>query len=98
MRGSRPCFSRSKTSQGSSQTETDPFVGHALSSATCELYHRYDMFLAPLTPALTTLKHCQFGHFCPVTVHDGGDDVAKQQGDGGGASTESSSGKSYDKS
>ena len=79
----------------------DPFVGHALSSATCELYHRYGMFLAPLTAALTTLKHCQFGHCCPVRTHDGGDDVAKQQGeprDGGGASTESSSGKSYGES
>ena len=64
--------------------ESDPFVGHALSSATCELYHRYGMLLAPLTAALTTLKHCQFGHCCPVRVHDGGDDVAKQQGDGGG--------------
>ena len=28
--------------------EADPFVGHALSSTTCELYHRYGMFLAPL--------------------------------------------------
>ena len=28
--------------------EGDPFVGHTLSSATCELYHRYGMFLAPL--------------------------------------------------
>ena len=78
--------------------EGDPFVGHALSNATCELYHRYGMFLAPLTAALTTLKHCQFGHCCPVRVHDGGDDVAKQQGDGGGAGTESSSGKSYGES
>ena len=42
--------------------EGDPFVGHALSSATCELYHRYGMFLAPLTTALTTIKHCHFGH------------------------------------
>ena len=25
--------------------EGDPFVGHALSNATCELYHRYSMFL-----------------------------------------------------
>ena len=41
--------------------ESDPFVGHALSSATCELYHGYGMYLAPLTAALTTLKHCQFG-------------------------------------
>ena len=40
--------------------EGDPFVGHALSSATCELYHRYGMFLAQLTAALTAIKHCQF--------------------------------------
>ena len=52
--------------------EGDSFFGHALSSATCELYHRYGMFLAPLTSALTTLKHCQFGHCCPGRVHDGG--------------------------
>ena len=78
--------------------EGDPFVEHALSNATCELYHRYGMFLAPLTAALTTLKHCQFRHCCPVRVHDGRDDVEKQQGDGGGASTESSSGKSYGES
>ena len=36
--------------------EGDPFVGHALSSATCEQYHRYGMFLAPLTAALTTIS------------------------------------------
>ena len=77
--------------------ESDPFVGHALSSATCELYHRYGMFLAPLTAALTTLKHCQFGHCCPVTVHDGGDEAGKPRDDGG-ASAESSSGKSYGES
>ena len=43
--------------------DVDPFVGHALS----ELYHRYGMFLALLTVALTTMKHCQFGHQCPQT-------------------------------
>ena len=77
--------------------EGDPFVGHTLSSATCELYNRYGMFLAPLTAALTTLKQCKFGHCCPVKVHDGGDDAAKQQGEpreGRGAST-IPSGKSY---
>ena len=77
--------------------EGDPFVGHAHSSATCELYHRYGMFLAPLTAALTYLKHCQFGHCCPVRVHDGGDEAGEPR-DGGGASTESSSGKSYGES
>ena len=48
-----------------------PFVGHELSSATCELYNRYGMFLAPLTAALTTIKHCQFGHLCPAVINDG---------------------------
>ena len=77
--------------------EGDPFVGHALSSAICELYHRYGMFLAPLTAALISLKYCQFGHCCPVRVHDEGDEAGEPR-DGGGASTESSSGKSYGES
>ena len=51
--------------------EGDPFVGHALSSATCELYHRYGMFLAPLTTALTTIKDCQFGHRCLAVINAG---------------------------
>ena len=33
--------------------EGDPLVGHTLSSATCELYHRYGIFLAPLTQLST---------------------------------------------
>ena len=70
--------------------ESDPFVRHAFSSATCEHYHLYGMFLA----VLTTLKHCQFGHCCSVGVNDGGDEAGESR-DGGGASTESSSGKSY---
>lgn len=41
--------------------EADPFVENALSSATCELYHRYGMYLAPVTAVLTTAKHCRFG-------------------------------------
>ena len=77
--------------------EGDPFVGHILSTATCELYHRYGVFLAPFTAALTTLKHARFGHCCPVRVHDGGDEAGEPK-DGGGASTESSSGKSYGES
>ena len=76
--------------------ESDPFVGHALSSATCELCHRYGMHLAPLTSALTTLKHCQCGHCCPVGVYDG--DEAGESRDGGEASTESSSEKGYGES
>ena len=29
------------------------------------------MFLASLTAALTTIKHCQFGHRCPAVINDG---------------------------
>ena len=72
--------------------EVDLKYPEDLSSATCELYHRYVMILTPLTTALTTLKHCQFGHCCPVGIHDGGDEAGEPR-DGGGASTESSSGK-----
>jgi len=40
--------------------EEDPFVGHALTTVCCELYHRYGMYLAPLSAVLTTVKHCEF--------------------------------------
>ena len=43
------------------ELEADPFVEHAVSGATCELYHRFGMYLAPVTEALTTLRHCRFG-------------------------------------
>ena len=56
--------------------EGDPVVAHALSSATSEVYHRYGMFLAPLTAALTTIKHCQFGHRYPAVISDGNQAVA----------------------
>jgi hypothetical protein len=39
--------------------EADPFVSHALNTATCELYHRYGMWLAPITAMLSTVKHCR---------------------------------------
>jgi hypothetical protein len=58
--------------------EADPFMGHALSGAMCELYHRYGMYLAPLTMVLTTAKYCQFRDACPQTD--------KQSEDGGGES------------
>ena len=66
--------------------EGDPFVGHAFSSATCELHHNFGTWLAPLTAMLTTMKHCQFGHRCPVRINNDGEqadsgeprDVAKQ--------------------
>ena len=44
-----------------SDLEDDLFVEHALTTASCKLYHRYGMYLAPLTAATTTAKHCQFG-------------------------------------
>lgn len=48
--------------------EEDPFVAHALNAASCSLYYKYGMCLAPVTMALTTTKHCQFGHVCPRTI------------------------------
>ena len=58
-----------------SELESDPFVEHAVSSATCEMYHRFGMYLAPVTAALTTLRHCRFGHGVhnmDYTYQDGG--------------------------
>ena len=57
------------------ELEADPFVEHAVSSATCEMYHRFGMYLAPVTAALTTLRHCRFGHGAhnrDDTYQDGG--------------------------
>ncbi len=59
------------------ELESDPFVEHAVSSATCELYHRFGMYLAPLTAGLATMKHCRFGDGAciddtDVTTQDGG--------------------------
>ena len=48
--------------------EADLFVEHPLCSATCELYHHYGMYLAPLTAALTTAKYCQYRHTSPRTT------------------------------
>jgi len=49
--------------------EQDPFLSSALQSACCELYYRYGMYLAPLTVALTTAKHCDW-KFAEQTVED----------------------------
>ena len=43
------------------ELESDPFVEHVVSNATCEMYHRFGMYLAPVTAGLTTLRHCRFG-------------------------------------
>jgi hypothetical protein len=47
--------------------EKDPFARHALSAASCQVYHKCGMYLAPITVGLTTLRHCHFGHVCPRT-------------------------------
>ena len=64
--------------------EDDPFVEHALTTACCEMYYRYGMYLAPLTAAMTTAKHCQFGdRACTETKHgdpDGQGDVGASSG------------------
>ena len=67
--------------------EADPFVEHALSAASCEIYHRYGMFLAPLTAALTTARHCQFGQEEPPTIDNG--DRGDTRGDNGGDESDS---------
>ena len=64
--------------------EADPFVGHALNTITCELYHRYGMYLAPVTAMLSTFKYCQAS---ASTEDDGGTYHSKggNTGYGGGA-------------
>lgn len=47
--------------------EEDPFVSSALSNACCELYYRYSMYLAPLTAALATAKHCDWAAKQPLS-------------------------------
>ena len=73
--------------------EGDPFVGHALNSATCELYDRNGTWLAPLTAALSTMKHCRFGHCRPVHINNVGEGGEPRDRDGVSreASTESES-------
>ena len=64
-----------------SDLEADPFVEHALSTSTCELYHRYGMYLAPLTAALTTTKYCQFGHKNVDSINNGGESNTRTEGE-----------------
>jgi hypothetical protein len=60
-----------------SDLESDPFVGHALNTSTCMLYHKYGMYLAPFTVALTTIRHCNFTQVRP----EHGDTIADCRGD-----------------
>ena len=64
------------------ELESDPFVEHAVSNATCELYQKFGMILASLTATLTTLQHCRFGQqYVPRIVDE--TDATLYQSDGG---------------
>ena len=63
--------------------KSDPFVTHALTTACCELYHRYGMYLAPVTALLPSAQHCQVENL----QHDG-------QSDGGSSGNPSSNSRS----
>ena len=52
------------------ELEADPIVEHALSSAMRGVYRMFGMWLAPLTAAITTMKHCRFEHACPNNMSD----------------------------
>ena len=44
----------------SEDLENDPFLNSALQRFTCELYHRFGSFLAPLSVGLITSRHYLF--------------------------------------
>ena len=84
------------------ELESDPFVEHAVSNASYELYHKFGMILTPVTAVLTTLRHCRFEHQnCPrgdggTQCHDGRVEGANDRVEGAdgrveGASDESDS-------
>ena len=41
----------------SEDLESDPFLNSALQRLTCELYYKFDSFLAPLSVGLITSRH-----------------------------------------
>ena len=41
----------------SEDLENDPFLNSALQRFTCELYHRFGLFLAPLSIGIITIRH-----------------------------------------
>ena len=67
--------------------ENDAFLEHSLNSTMCILYHNFSAVIAPLTVALTTMKHCQFQK--PDTlilesqqlteIRDGGSDSSQEE-------------------
>ena len=40
--------------------EGHPFVNHTLTTAWCEHYYKYGMYLAPITAMLTTVRYINF--------------------------------------
>ena len=42
--------------------ENDPFLNSALQRATCELYYRFGLFLAPLSVGIITSRHYLYEH------------------------------------
>ena len=44
----------------SKDLENDPFLNSALQRATCELYYRFGLFLAPLSVGIITSRHYLF--------------------------------------
>ena len=73
--GHCPPFSVASQNLLCTDLENDPFVGHALTTITCELYHKYGMYLAPITAALTTARYCEFKQ-TNSNNNNNGDDTA----------------------
>ena len=71
--------------------ESDPFISHALNSTACNMYYQFGSYLAPFTAVLNTVKHCRFGHQCPIV---NADDDGEQPGDGSSRCGETSPGDS----
>ena len=46
----------------SEDLENDPFLNSALQTATCELYYRFGLFLAPLSVGIITSRHYLYEH------------------------------------
>jgi len=76
--------------------EQDPFVSSALQGACCELYYHYGMYLAPLTAALTTAKHCDwdrvednaFNQNTPQSASSEGTNDGRSEGTGASRASE----------
>ena len=46
----------------SEDLENDPFLNSAFQRFTCELYYRFDSFLAPLSIGIITSRHYLYEH------------------------------------